>query len=343
MPFSPVEVLNKIVEDTLVDTRLRSAVTLDTLAARGCTRSVNYSSLYWDVVVSSGSATWDSMSNVAAQSTLGQTVQGSLALGGYKVTHKLSLSRVTLRDAAARGAGELKNLLQMHVNDALLNIRRKVNSAIWLGDGTPAFGGFVGMPVILSNTASYAGIDPTVYPSWTPGVYLTNATPRPLTKSLLLDFRAAEAMNEVMHDTIITSPATAKSYNVLFDSVANYLQVANANGGRGDVDLASGDRAWGGLPILEDPLCPVGQIFTGALGYVDLISYDLAGADSGVTAQLGLSDNFTVIRSSQVGGLCINIAMIPEVNPGTLTFEVFCVPQLRVRNRRMVQCIDKIS
>ncbi len=343
MPFTPVEVLSKIVEESVVDTRLRSAVTLDLLKAKGRTTTANYSALYWDVVVSSGTAAWDSMANAAAGSTVGQTVQANLGLGGYKVTHKFSLSRVTLRDAASRGPGELKDLLKTHVDDGLLVLRRKVNEAIWLGDGTATYGGFVGMPVILSNTASYAGIDPATYTSWKPGVLLTNGTPRALTKDLLLDFRQAEVENEVMHDFVVTSPATAKSYNKLFDSIAGSLQIANSQGGRSNIDVATGDRAWDGIAITEDPICPSGQIVTGALNYFDLKSYDLSNVGKDKMSQLGFQDNFTVIKSAEVGGLCVNIAMIPEVNPGTLTFEIFVIPQLRLRNRKMIQGIKNLT
>jgi hypothetical protein len=341
--FSPVDVLNKIVEDTIIDTRLRSAVTLDLLYRQNRTYSVNYSNIYWDAFVSSGVSAWASMATAGTNQTTGTTVQASLAVGGYKVYHQFSLSRVALKDAASRGVAELKRTLQVHVDDALLTIRRKVNEAIWLGDGTAGYGGFVGMPVVLSNTLAYAGINPATHTRWKPGVLLTNATARALTKDLLLDFREQETTAEVMHDTVITSPATAKTYHKLFDSIAGSLQIANNAGGRSQVDVSNGERAWDGIPILEDPQCPSGQIVTAASQYIDLVSYDLAGADAGVINSLGFKDNFTTIRSTEVGGLRVNVALLPELNPGTLTFQIFCLPQLKVRNRLMVQGILNLN
>jgi hypothetical protein len=341
--YTPTEVLAKTIEESVIDVRLRNAVTLDLLASKGRVRSVDYSDIFWDVVVSGSGTSVVPMTTAGVAQTTGQTVQATLGLGQFKLYHQFDLNRVALKNASARAPGALKQQLQFHVRAGLLALRRQINQFIWTADGTAAFGGMVGMQQVLLPTATYANINPVTFPIWAP-VLNTNATPRALTKAIIYDFQRVKMEQEVMSDSVVTSPITAQTYNVLFDTLAGNFQFPSTLGGSENrLDLAPSTRYLDGAPIIEDPMCPAGQIVTFDSQQVELISFDLANADSGTLSRYGMKDNFETISSAEIGGLRVNVALLPQANPGIITFQMFVLPQLVVYHRRMVQAINQLT
>ena len=339
--FAPTTVLAKMIEETVVDTRLSNAVTLDLLAKNGRTRSTTYQDIFWDAIVTTGAVARTTMVTAGTDQTTGATVQATLGLGTYKIYHQFTMNRVALINAASRGVGSLKRAFQMHIDDGILNIRRDVNQLIWAGTGSAGDAGVVGMVNVLDPTLAYANIDPATYTRWVP-ILNTNATNRALTKTILMDFHRVQKEQEVFYDAIVTSPTMAQTYNALFDTVAGNYQLTGGSNSN-VVDLAPGQRHYDGVPIVEDPMCPLNQIVTFEKRNLEVVSFDLSDADQGVLGELGLKDNFSSIKSAKLGGLTLNCALLPQTNPGTFTFQIFTIPQFVVRNRRQVQAINKLT
>jgi hypothetical protein len=291
----------------------------------------------WNVIATDSAVAVAAMSVAGVDQNTGDTIQANLGIGSYKVYHQFSLNRVELVDARRRGTNNIKRLFSHHIKAGLLTIRKKINNLIWTGTGIAADGGFVGFPVVLDPAVPYANIDPVAYPNWVP-ILDTSGANRALTRKILYDFHRVLQLEEVMYNTIVTSPLTSQVYNELFDTIAGNYQISGVTT-RSAVDLAPGERHYDGVPIKTDKDCPVGQIVTFDSSCVELMSFDLADADAGQLASFGLKDNFNTIASAEVGGLRINVALLPQTNPGTLTFQMFTIPQMKVENRRMVQAI----
>jgi hypothetical protein len=342
MAYSPLEVLQKVISETVVDLRLRNAPTLDALSREGRVISADFQDLYWNVVVSDSATATVAMTTAGANQSVGQTVQATLGLGAYKIYHQFPLTRVEMKNAKARGTGALKKLFQFHVNSGILAIRKQINNYIWNADGTAGYGGFVGMTKVLDPTAVYANIDPATYTNWVP-IVNTSGSARNLTKSLFYTLETAMEVNEVMYNSIVMNPTTAQKYRELFDTTAGAYQIHNVES-RTNVDLATGGLYWNGIPILTDRFCPAGQVVFFDSGSLELMSFDLSDADQGVLAKYGLKDNFNGgIGVADLGGLQINVALLPQTNPGVLEFQMFVIPQLKVANRRMVQAILNLN
>lgn len=341
MPYAPTSVLATLIEDMEADIRLQGARTLDNLSSKGRVTTSDTVDLNWNVVLSDSATATAAMTVAGVDQNTGDTVRASLSMGTYKIYHQFSISRVDLKDASRRGTQALRKLFAFHVKSAILSIRKQVNNYIWNADGSAGFGGFVGMPVILNNTLSYAGIDPTVRTNWI-SIKDTNATNRNLTRTLLYNLDTTRDTEEVMYDTIVCHPITLQKYTELFDTVQGVNAIPNATN-RTTVDLAPGARYYMGIPIIPDRFCPVGQIVFFESSAIELLSFDLSDADQGQLSSFGLKDNFGTISSADVGGMRINVALLPQTNPGTLTFQLFVIPQMKVENRRMVQAIDRLN
>lgn len=335
MPFSPVNVLARLIEDRETDIRLRRARTLDLLASRGRCKSTTNSDLRWNIILRDSNTSTTSMSTPGGAQTVGQTVQANLSFGQYKIYHHFAINRVDMVEAAARGTESIRELFRTHVDAGILAIRKKINEYIWTASAADAttYGGFIGMVDILDSSKSYAGLDPDDWPEWV-AIVDTDTSPRNLTKTLLNRMETKMELEEVGYDTIVMHPNTALKYRELFESLAGVNQVV-VDGSR--ADFYGGTLSWMGTPILIDRFCPAGQIVFFDSQYVELLSFDLANSDRNQLSNMGLKDNFSTIDSALVGGLRVNVALIPQTNPGTIEFQIFVIPQMRVSNRRMVQ------
>lgn len=338
MPYAPTAVLKKLIEEREGDIRLRNARTLDLLASKGRVRTADTVDLNWNVILSDSTTATVAMTTAGTDQTTGDTVQATLPIGGYKIYHQFSLDRVTLKDTARRGTQALRRLFAFHVDAAILSLRKQVNNYIWTATGSVGFGGFVGMPVVLDDAAVYAGISPVTYPNWIP-ILDKNATARALSKTLLRNLETKMDIEEVSYDSIVVAPTMSQKYAELWDTVAQEQAIINNR----VVDLGTGGRSWAGVPIVADRFCPNTQMVFFDSSAIELLSFDLSSADQGVLESFGLKDNFDTVTSAEIGGLRINVALLPQTNPGVLTFQLFTVPQMKVSNRRMVQAITNLT
>jgi hypothetical protein len=338
MAYSSQAILAKLIEETVPDLRLKKSVLLDYLSARGCVKKGDHTDLYWNAIASGSQTAVAAMSVAGTDQTTGDAVQAQLAIGGFKLYHQFSVSLVDMQNAKAAGVGRLKNLFKQNISSGLLSIRRQLNTLLWTGDGTAASAGIVGINRILNAPVSvYAGIDPTLYPQWT-SIHQTSGTPRALTRNILYDFSRLLEEQEVYHDALFCAPSMAQTYNVLFDNVAGINSVMESTE-TSTVDLGFHKRAYNGAPLITDPQMPVDRIVGINANDIELISLDLGSADSGQIAALGLRNNLNTISSAEVGGLSVNVALLPQSNPALITFQLFVIVQLKAINRRSVQGI----
>ena len=338
MAYSSSQVLAKLIEENAPDLRLKNAVYLDYLARAGQVKKGDHTSLNWNTVASGSTAVGASMTTAGTTQATGDATQATLSIGLNKIYHQFDVSLVDMQNAKAAGVGQLKNLFMQNMKGGLIAIRRQLNTALWFGDGTAAFGGVVGMGVVTDPLATYANINPTTYSQWSP-VVNTAGTARALTRTLLMDYTRLMEEQEVYGDAIFCTPLMSQTYQTLFDTIAGINSVPSEVSNIALTDLGHAKRAYEGVPIITDPQMPSGQLISINPLDIEVISMDLADADSGQIAALGMKNNLSSIASADVGGLTVNVALLPQANPGLVTFQMFVLPHLKVSNRRSVQGI----
>lgn len=281
------------------------------------------------------------MTTAGANQDSGTTAQARVSIGGFKFYHQFQISRIELKNAAETGMDVLRHLFKAHLDSGILEIRRRVNNAIWNGDGTALHAGVIGLNRVMDPAIPYAGIDSATYPLWNP-VLNTSATPRALTRDLLYNLTQLQQEQEVFSDVYFVNPGMATTYQKVFDNIAGSYSIAGViHEGRG-TDLGYNVQSYHGLPILTDVMAPNNQFVGFSTSAVELITYDLSNADHETLSSMGQTDNFKTISSADVDGLRVNVAMLPELNPGYITFQMFVVPQLKVDNRRLIQGITNL-
>ena len=335
MPLSPLEVLNKVVEDRVAQTTLRSAVTLNALSQRGRMKTKTNTSIDWTVDMGGTAVAIEPVTADGANTATANTVPANLRIGRYRVKHQFPISRVDIAEAATRAPGELRDLFNGHIDRGLTQIFRQLNQMIFTGDGTAASGEFIGINKIHDDTYSYAGINPVTYRLWKT-LKLTGSpagTGRALTKNLMLDLEELLQVNESSYNLILTSPNTAKKYNQLFDTVPGGGIAGDSSMANRQVDIGHGTRTYNGAVILEDPMCPNGTMHFINTDDVDMYSFNLGA----VTPQ-----SQQEYKVSQAFGMNLHVAELPSNNSAVQKFEMFCLPQMRVFNRKSLAALTDI-
>lgn len=332
-----MEALNRVIDDKVANLRLTSAKLLTALNEKNRTATRENTSIDWDIDVGGGGAAWESVTQDGQDTSTDDVVPAQLRIGSYRVKHQFKVSKVAITEAASRAPEELKDLFGAHVTRGLTHITREVNRALYLADGTAAFGQMVGLNSVINNTSSYAGINPTTYTSWK-SIVLGNGTARNLTKDLLLDLDEAVANNETMYDAIVMSPTTAKAYNKLFDlQGANNTPIILTSDGRfPEVDLGHGARYYNGYPIIEDPLCPNGIIYFMNSADITLFTFKMRSGSA-------KPSQYEEVVTNNVYGLNLHISELPSNNSAVRKFELFVLPQLRVFSRKSVMVIKDLN
>lgn len=335
MPLTPIEALNKVVEDRVAKAKLTGFRTLANLAEKGRISTVRKTNLDWDVEVGGAAAAWEAVTANGSATATDDVVPANLRVGTHRVKHQFNISKIAMQEAAVLAPEELANLLGAHTDRAVNAIMRKINIALYQGDGTAAFGNVIGLETVANNTLVYAGISPVTYPSWS-ALRNTNATPRAFTRDIMLDVDQLVAEQESMYDFVATTPALSKSYVKVFDTLAgNQSVMQSPEDGKTlpSVDLGHSGRYYNGYPIVEDPQATAGSIWLLNMMDVTLHCFEL-----GINPE-GLGQHS--INSSY--GLPIHIAELPSSNSAVRTFEFFVLPQLQVYNRKSVIRIDQLT
>lgn len=348
MALTPLEAMNKVVENSVVDLRSNRVTTLANMQAANRFRTIKKTNIDWDVVVEGGGTAWvgieaEDLTNNGEDNT----VPANLRIGQYRLKHTFTISRTAIQEALTLAPTDLKNLFQEKLDTGILQLAKQMNDVIWNGDGTAAKGGVIGLNKVMDNTASYAGISTATMPKWVCPT-LTNATPRALTRDLLLDFDYMEDLEEVNYNYISVNPSVAKTYTKVFDQLAGAGAIAYTPKSTGstsvqNVELGHGDIYYKGSPIVKENKQQPGQMVFMDMSQIWLYTFDMA-TDPDVTSGISKTGDaeFGRIVSSMVNGMQVNMSELPSNVPTVKKFELFVVPQLRVRNRRAIQVIDKL-
>lgn len=223
----------------------------------------------WDVEFSGSGAGADTVaegSDVAdGEMTTDVPVPATLSWGLYRAAFKLSETEVK---AAASSLGTPEALVDL-LGDRLLlkgaQLASKINSDVFLGDGTdgsgnPTIVGFHGGA--CDDTGTYANINRATYAEWKATVLANGAVPRALTMDLL-----AQAEEQLFLKCgrsplwIMTSAGVRRKYGNLFESVRRL-----STDGRGPLSVEAGatDMFYQGAPIYRDKDAPTGKMIIAA-------------------------------------------------------------------------------
>jgi hypothetical protein len=326
---SPASILSLVLNDSAADLRITGARTLANLAARNRVRSVSQTNMDWPVRFSGATTGVAPVETDTSKTETDKVAPATLRVGRQKVFANRPISRIAIEEAASRAPGDLRNLFAEEVNSAVLEIARKLNRLIYQGDGTLANAEVFGLASVLNNTVAYAGIDPATYPEWK-AIKIANAgTARAFTRRLMLDHGVIYGNLERNYDMVVMSPLTAAKYQEIFDTLAGANSIAHREEGNALVraDLGHGGRAFNGMPIIEDPVCPDGQMLT-----LDSSQISMPCFTVGNDPQRPISN----IAVNTAIGVPIHIAELPSSNSLYRYFEFYVMPQLQVRDRSAV-------
>lgn len=341
MALTPLEALNKVVENSVVDLRKTGATTLSTLMANNRLATTRKTNMDWDVVFD-GTGTKVVGINDENTSTDGEdnTVPANLRIGNYRISHKFRVTRTEIQEASEIAPEDLKGLFDDKIQSGLNQMVRKLNEYIWTGDGTAATAGMIGLNKVLDGTYNYAGVNSATYPAWT-APKLTNATPRDLTRALLLKFDTMTYEEEVYYNYLTCKANMYEKYINVFDSIMGASAVANntqSPNGVKTVELGHGDAYYNGQPLVREKYAPDGSMI-----FMDIDGIQLVTFDDFTKPGMASADDLNRVVSSKVGGMNVNMFMHKSNIPNILQFEMYIIPQLKVKNRRVVQAIDKLN
>lgn len=195
------------------------------------------------------------------------------------------------------------------------------------GDGTDPSDGVIGLDKVVDNTYAYAGLDPVTYTRWT-SYANTNGTNRALTSDILYDMEAGMATKGATYSAVVMNPSLVVKYKKLFE---NRLAVDQVNG---VADLGFSGCAFSGRVVVQDPRATANNVYFINSADVALHTFALNAAID----QLSLPSMIVNVQ-----GLNVMIAQLPISNPHSVTFEMSVQAQLKVKNRRSVGLLNKIT
>ena len=356
MASTPVEVLNKVVENSVVDLRLVSARTLANLYNAGRVKTYDATTINWDVVVGGAGVSIEPVTQDGSDTPQDVTVPASITMGTHKVKYQFPISRIAIKEARRRAPQDLQDLFGTTITGGLIQLMRTINTLIWTGDGTPTSANIIGINKILDPTYAYAGVNNTLYPAWNALVQANGGTQRPLSRDMLLRMEKNVMIQETYYNYVTMHPNMGMAYTQLFDSLGGSSIFTNlpasapygqqGTESNGDefkrVDLGHGNRYYNSFPIIEDPLEPDNQMVFMNMQDVELFTFDMS-ANPAANNTDGYDDEYAPVASSKVNGMNVHIAQLPSNNSTQLRFEMFVLPQLRVKNRKSLMVIKDLT
>lgn len=339
MALTPLEALNKVVEDRVAKTQLTSAVFLQKLYEAGRMQTKRNTTIDWDVEVGGGEAAWEPITQDGADTATDNTIPAQMRIGRYRCKHQFRISKVDIAEAATRAPSDLSDLFGAQIDRGLLQVIRKLNAALFTGDGTAAFGEMVGLGKVIDDTFAYAGINPVTYEAWKVISSLNGGVLRDATRDIFMKHDEKVRLAETTYDTIITNPTMATKYNSVFNLNAGAMSMVDKAGQSGlkQADLGYGIRTYNGRPIIEDPMCQGNRFYFMNLADVDLFTFDMA------TNPAPASQNESPIVSTKAWGMNINLSELPSNNSAMKKYEMYVLPQLRVFNRKSIQVLGDLN
>jgi len=337
MPLTSIETIAKAVEPAIASTRLTSTPFLLNLFARGNMRTKMDTSINWNVDMGGAVAAIEAVTANGALTDTDDVYAASLRIGRYRVKHQFNLSRIEIEEASILAAEELADLFESHVTRGINRIARSINQLLFSGTGLAASAEITGLNVVRDNTEPYAGLSPVTYPTWR-ALRSTNASNRALTPALMLDFQQVLVEAESFYDMIVCPPSIGTAYTKQFVTAGGGFGLTPDEevNGLTRVELGMGGRYYQGIPLVEDVMCPANTMYFLNSNDFNVYSFALQNSMGGDMANTALIDPATTY------GLNIHLAELPSNNSAVRSFELYCLPQFRVFNRKSVASLDAI-
>lgn len=335
MPLTPLEALSKIVEN-----QVANAYTLQgqapTLAALYNARRMSEkkdTSINWDVKMDGANSGRKAVTATATNTDQNAVVPANLRIGRYQLFARFDINRVNLTERKLLAPTELANDLAVTIDDALDEIFSDFNQLIYTGTGSVGDAEVGGLALFGSETLPYAGIDPAVNPLWKPVVLGNGGTPRALTPQLMRKVRTAMTKSRVGFNAITLHPDTAERYEDVWaeGNGGGFIKVSDGTDPAiPRVEMATGMRTFMGVPLLEDVDAPVGSLTFWDTTQMDVYSFRM---DTGEDTH-AMSQTERKLVTADTFGMVMHLAELPSGNSAVRSFEMYILPQLRLRNRR---------
>ncbi|BAU12876.1 hypothetical protein LEP3755_34090 [Leptolyngbya sp. NIES-3755] len=319
----PPEILRGEIEQTLTSAKLLDYPMLNVISKE----DVYQSELQWPVNLGGSGASGRATSAAPGVSTQDTVKQAALPIGGRVINHVFSLNLNEVVQAARTAPQALKNLLRSHIQSGSEAILERLSTLVYTGDGTDPSDGVIGLDKVVDATYAYAGLDPVTYTRWTSYVN-TSGTNRALTTDLLFDVESGMATKGGTYSAVFMNPSLVVKYKKVFE---NRLAVDQVNG---VADLGFSGLALSGRPIIMDPRSTNNNIYFVNGADVSLCTFALNAA----IGQLSLPSLIVNVQ-----GLNVLISQLPISNPHVVTYEMSVQAQLKVKNRRSVALLGKIT
>lgn len=339
MPVAPRELLRIASESPLAKTKPVFFDFLDNLQLRERMRSKYNTAINWGATVNNATVTREVTTAIGSLDNSPDNVPATLNIGNYRIRHKVRFNQIQVEEAADAGDGELEDIVAFDILDAVDQIRADLNLLCLAGTGSVADIGISGLRAIADNTQPYANISPVTYSAWTSTLLANAGTARNLTKDLLNKVDELSKRKKVAYDMIVCAPETATSYQKLFDASNSAGQATYvSDGGKfKPVDLGHGSRHYNGRPIIEDPNCPLGQLYFLQSSDATVYTFDFKNRN-GRQMTLQEDDN----RAVNIGGLNYHIKQLGIVNGALREFEIYVIPQFKIHNRKSLIALTDI-
>lgn len=339
MPLTPVEAITLLIDDSVTIARLRASHTLRLLERMGRMTTAGQTSLQWDVDLGGGVAAIEAVTANGSNTATDDVKKAILPIGAYRIKHQFPISIIEMRQAANTAPEVLQNLFKAQVERAIDHILRRLNLLIYSGTGSTGDAQVAGFSKICDNTYSYAGLDPVTYTEWTAIVNSNGGTARSISRDLLYSIDEAFHTRESMYSFLSMTPRIATKYKSLFDTTRPLEYLYEGEGTVPVADVGLMGLSYEGKPVIQDPQCTAGSVY-----FIDPLAIEVASFDvmTGPQPTSGFSQTPIAMASTNLLGININVAELPSNNSAARIFEIYCLPQLKVTQRKGIGLLSDL-
>ncbi|MDZ7922528.1 MAG: hypothetical protein U5M23_00395 [Marinagarivorans sp.] len=335
LQYTPAELMSARAEQQLAETRLTETPLLGLLA--GTIMLQTQRGIEWGAKLGDAGTSGREVGGPLGVDTKGKIEAAQLLIPNYYFKHQLRVLKRDLVEAASTAkVSSLRDPVGIEINDALMSITQKMNTALYAGVGTlndTSFG-VLGLNEIAKQTGSYAGISRATEPRWrsiqidgaTPG------TPEPISVDRIVDVclarrnaGATSMPNDgsrlvMLTSAVIESKALRKLY---LQNTAPVLADGENRTIVGDI-LPYTRFAADGIPVISD----VVPALDNKIMFIDPMMMTLYSFNDADAAAM----NDDKISFFSYNGLQWRMALVNDDHPDSIEFEISTSLQLKCHN-----------
>ncbi len=246
---------------------------------------------------------------------------------------------------AARNPQELENLFAEELEESTQRLAVGVGTDLYVGAGTTnIIHGLLASDGGLAATGTYAGVDRGTYTQWAGNVLANGGVERPITFELMRAMRRAiYTASGQKPDLIVCDPLTHERYGNLFGSERRYIQDVRMRGEKISLDGGFQVLEFDGIPVVEDVLCPAGNMLFLNTRQVHLKQLaDMVDGVNRAAGSVGIAG--TEEERFGAGPLGMNARIQPLATTGdAFKFALYLYPQLQVKSPHTCGWIDDLE